>query len=106
MAVFFSVMLIKYVLNHFAGFLRIKPDGSLKISLLLSHNFGLTSIEEGYLENKCLSLKSTSISRIGFSKEPHVTELQRTFKLIDDNMLLQTVFMATTKKHVLEILWL
>ena len=82
---------------YFAGFLRFKPDGSSKVSLVLSHNFGLATIEEGYLENKCLKLKSTSISRIDFSKEPGVTELQRTFKVVDDSTLWQTVLMATTK---------
>ena len=82
---------------YFAGFLRFKPDGSSKVSLVLSHNFGLATIEEGYLENECLKLKSTSISRIDFSKEPGVTELQRTFKVVDDSTLWQTVLMATTK---------
>ena len=82
---------------YFAGFLRFKPDGSSKVSLVLSHNFGLATIEEGYLEDQCLKLKSTSISRIDFSKEPGVTELQRTFQVVDDSTLWQTVLMATTK---------
>ena len=80
----------------FSGFLRFKPDTS-QVSLLLSHNFGLSTIEEGYLEGKCLTLKSTSISRMEFAKEPRVTELQRSFQLVDENILLQTVFMATSK---------
>ena len=63
----------------------------------MSHNFGLTSIEEGNLEDKRLSLKSTSISRMEFAKEPRVTELQRTFEMVDEKSLLQTVLMATTK---------
>merc|ERR1719462_717026 len=87
---------LKFPMHQETGFLRFKPD-TLQVSLLLSHNFGLTSIEEGYLEDKCLTLKSTSISRIGYAKEPHVTELQRTFMLVDENSLLQTVLMATTK---------
>ena len=49
------------------------------------------------MENECLKLKSTSISRIDFLKKPGVTELQRTSKVVDDSTLWQTVLMATTK---------
>ena len=49
------------------------------------------------MEEKCLKLKSKSISRIDFAKETSVTEIERTFQIIDDEKLLQTVLMATTK---------
>ena len=85
----------KFPMHQETGFLRIKP-GTQDVSLMLSHNFGLTSLEEGSVEGKTLSLKSSQIARMSFGKEPAVTEIQRTFKLLDENTLFQEIMMATT----------
>ena len=58
---------------------------------------GITSIEEGCVENNILKLSSTNISRISFSKEPYVTKLERTIKLLDNETLEQVILMETNK---------
>ncbi len=87
---------LKFPMHQETGFLRIKP-GTGQVCFLLSHNFGLTSTEEGTVENKSLRLKSVNISRMSFAKEPAVTELQRTIEMVDESTLHQVVLMATTK---------
>ena len=97
----------KVPMHQETGFLRIKP-GTNQVSLLLSHNFGLTSIEEGVLEGRSIVLESKSISRISFAKEPEVKKLNRTIKLEGDK-LAQTIFMETSNtalsKH-LEVVYI
>ena len=86
---------LKFPMHQENGFLRIKP-GTDEVSLVLSHNFGITSIEEGKNEEgKSLKLKSKEIARMSFAKEPSVTQLEREFVLLDEKTLKQTVFMAT-----------
>lgn len=87
----------KFPMHQESGFLRMKP-GTDEVSLILSHNFGMTSVEEGKVaEENALVLKSKDIARMSFAKEPAVIEIQRTINLIDENTLHQVVFMATTK---------
>lgn len=77
-----------------SGFLRINPN-SQQVAFMVAHNFGLTSLEEGEIEDKRLRLKSTGIQRMGFAKEPAVTEICRELKLNDNSQLVLTLSMAT-----------
>lgn len=86
----------KFPMHQESGFLRMKL-GTDQVSLILSHNFGIASVEEGQVLDKSLVLKSKEISRMSFAKEPAVTEIHRTIKLVDENTLHQVVLMATTK---------
>lgn len=66
----------KKPMHREVGFLKIIP-GSNKISLVLAHNFGLTTIEEGQVEANEIKLKSTSIARISEGcKEPAVLRVK------------------------------
>ncbi|XP_031367749.1 THAP domain-containing protein 4-like [Apis dorsata] len=86
----------KKPLHYEMGFLKIIPDTN-KVHLLLSHNFGATTIEEGIFENKIIKLRSTNIGRPTKGTNLHkVTEIQREFKLIGD-CLQHTLYMATEK---------
>ncbi|XP_063543731.1 peroxynitrite isomerase THAP4-like [Cydia strobilella] len=78
------------------GFLRIKP-GSHQLAFIVSHNFGLTSLEEGQVEpeKQQVVLISTSISRMSFAKQPSVKSLKRVWKLLDPGTLEVTIYMET-----------
>lgn len=78
-----------------SGFLKIKPETN-ELSLLVSHNFGICSIEEGKVDGTSIVLESTDIIRNRLSKDPHVTKLRRIYKLIDNNQLEIRTDMATT----------
>lgn len=87
---------------HFeSGFLRVQP-GTDTVSLVSSHNFGLTSIEEGIMVNKIIVLKSKSLNRMSFAKPPRVTELNRTFQLNPDGSFQIKADMATEGKPCLQ----
>ncbi|XP_054263808.1 peroxynitrite isomerase THAP4-like isoform X3 [Macrosteles quadrilineatus] len=59
---------------HFeAGFLRIKPDSN-QVSFVVSHNFGVSEVEEGTVDENRLVLETISISRMSFAKDPAVTK--------------------------------
>ncbi|XP_014361391.2 peroxynitrite isomerase THAP4 [Papilio machaon] len=81
------------------GFLRILPEKE-KVALVVSHNIGLTTIEEGHYDCnlKEIKLASVSIARTSFSKPPHVTNLLREFILLSPDTLQVTVFMTTDQK--------
>lgn len=84
----------KRPMHREVGFLKVIP-GTNKVSLILSHNFGLTTIEEGIIGDKVLNLKTTGILRqTEGTKPPAVTELQREFTLVG-NCLQQVLCMAT-----------
>uniref|UniRef100_V9IL97 THAP domain-containing protein 4 n=2 Tax=Apis cerana TaxID=7461 RepID=V9IL97_APICE len=86
----------KKPLHYEMGFLKIIPDTN-KVHLLLSHNFGVTTIEEGIFENNIIKLRSTNIRRPTKVANSHkVIEIQREFKLIGD-CLQHTLYMATEK---------
>lgn len=78
-----------------SGFLRINP-GTDEVAFLVSHNFGICSIEEGKVKSTKIELESTSIARLTFAKQPHVTKLRRTLSLLEDGKLEITTDMATT----------
>lgn len=52
----------KKPLHYEVGFLKIIPDTN-KVFMLLSHNFGVTTIEEGTVEDQTIKLKTTHIAR-------------------------------------------
>ncbi|KAG7202828.1 hypothetical protein KM043_009982 [Ampulex compressa] len=84
----------KRPMHRETGFLKVIP-GTNKISLILAHNFGLSTIEEGEVNDKTLNLKTTSILRpTAGTKPPAVTKLCREFKLVD-NTLQHVLHMAT-----------
>ena len=79
------------------GFLRISPNSDA-VALVLSHNFGLSSVEEGVCGPEgLLELESTSIGRMAWTKEPRVTQIKRVFTLSEKKSLVQKVFMATER---------
>lgn len=86
-----------------SGHLRINPACIGDVSLLVSHNFGLVSLEEGTVSNNNMNLKSTAIARMKFAKDPAVTELVRTYQFCPDTDRLHLiVYMATTKTELSE----
>ena len=85
----------KVPMHQETGFLRIKP-GTNQVCLVLSHNFGITTVEEGTLDGHSISFESTNIGRMSFAKEPEVKKLCRGLKL-DGEILTQTIFMETSK---------
>lgn len=85
------------------GFLRIKPDTN-ELAFVVSHNFGLTSLEEGKYnpETKEVILETVSLTRISFAKPPYVKKIRRQFKLLNDNELEVTVGMETENTPMTE----
>ncbi|XP_041989263.1 peroxynitrite isomerase THAP4-like [Aricia agestis] len=83
-------------LHQERGFLRVKP-GTKELAFMVSHNFGLTSLEEGQFDESThvIDLTSVSISRMSFAKPPAVLRFKRTIKLLDQNTLQVTVYMET-----------
>lgn len=66
----------KTPLHYEVGFLKIIPDTN-KVYMLLSHNFGVTTIEEGVFEDKIIKLKTTQIARpTEGTRRPIVLEVQ------------------------------
>ncbi|XP_034941393.1 THAP domain-containing protein 4-like [Chelonus insularis] len=84
----------KNPMHREVGFLKVVP-GTNKVVFILSHNFGLTTIEEGVIDNNSIILNSTSITRVSGSKDPAVVKVKREFKK-NDNSLEQIVCMATS----------
>ncbi|XP_075989184.1 peroxynitrite isomerase THAP4-like [Anticarsia gemmatalis] len=78
------------------GFLRIKP-GTNELAFMVSHNFGLTSLEEGTfdIEKKEIVLETVNLSRMSFAKPPAVKKLKRVMKLTAPNTLEIVLFMET-----------
>jgi len=84
-----------------SGFLRIKP-GTQHLAFMVSHNFGLTTLEEGEVSDTTISLSSKQISRMSFAKDPEVTKINRTWSLLDEDTLEQVVFMETRNTPLCE----
>ncbi|XP_012258376.2 peroxynitrite isomerase THAP4-like [Athalia rosae] len=85
----------KRPMHREVGFLKIIP-GTNKVSLIVAHNFGLTTIEEGYVDDKNIQLTSQKIARISEGcKEPAVLKIEREFRLVG-SQLEQIQRMATT----------
>ncbi|XP_076750151.1 peroxynitrite isomerase THAP4 isoform X1 [Xylocopa sonorina] len=84
----------KKPMHYEVGFLKVVPN-TKKVHLLLSHNFGVTTIEEGVFEDKLVKLKTTHVARPTESQtQSRVIELQRNFELVGD-CLQHTLYMAT-----------
>lgn len=83
-----------------SGFLKINP-GTSQLSFLVSHNFGICTIEEGRVEGTTVQLESTDIIRASSAKEPSVTKLRRSMTLIDENQLEIRTDMSTSRVHEL-----
>lgn len=81
-----------------SGFLKINP-GTSQLSFLVAHNFGICTIEEGRVEGTTITLESTDIVRASAAKDPSVTKLRRSIKLIDENQLEIKTDMATSRVH-------
>ncbi|KAL2748474.1 THAP domain-containing protein 4-like [Vespula maculifrons] len=85
----------KKPLHREVGFMKVIP-GTNKVSLLLAHNFGLTTIEEGTITDNIINLKSTGITRpCEGIKLPNVIETCRKFE-INGNSLKHIFYMATS----------
>lgn len=78
------------------GFLRIKP-GTNELAFIVSHNMGLTSLEEGkYLEEtKQITMETVGLTRMSFSKPPFVKKMKRTFTLLSPDTLEVILYMET-----------
>ncbi|KAH9633854.1 hypothetical protein HF086_013743 [Spodoptera exigua] len=78
------------------GFLRIKP-GTNELAFVVSHNMGLTSLEEGkYLdETKQIVLETVGLTRMSFSKPPYVKKMKRTLTLLSPDTLEVVLYMET-----------
>ena len=67
----------KNPMHREVGFLRMMPGSENKVVLLLSHNFGLQTIEEGTINDKEIKLESISITRMSEgTKEPSVAKVK------------------------------
>ncbi|XP_011306579.1 THAP domain-containing protein 4-like [Fopius arisanus] len=85
----------KNPMHREVGFLRVIPETN-KVKLILAHNFGVTSIEEGHTEGMNVILESTGVQRMSEgTKDPPVVKLRREWKL-DGETLEQIIYMATT----------
>ncbi|XP_057714045.1 THAP domain-containing protein 4 isoform X2 [Corythoichthys intestinalis] len=91
----------KKPLHRECGFMRMQP-GTNKVAFISAQNTGLVEIEEGELSGQQLNLRSHTIARISFAKEPHVKEISRTFQLHTDGRLEQRVSMATDSQPLTE----
>ncbi|XP_017793588.1 PREDICTED: UPF0678 fatty acid-binding protein-like protein MSMEG_6574/MSMEI_6396 [Habropoda laboriosa] len=81
-------------IHYEVGFLKIMPDTN-RVQMLLSHNRGFTTIEEGVFENKIIKLKTIYIGKpTEGTRPPAITELRRQFELVGD-CLQHTLCMAT-----------
>lgn len=84
-----------------AGFLRINP-GTNKVSFLIAHNFGITTVEEGTtINNNEMNIQTTHVNRMSFACEPYVKSLKRSYKLVG-NTLEMVVLMETTNTPLTE----
>jgi len=78
-----------------SGYLRINP-GTNKVAFLVAHNFGITTIEEGTVEDKTITLESTEIRRMSFAKDPAVTKIKRTINVVANRLIIKTDMATTT----------
>ncbi|CAH0599596.1 unnamed protein product [Chrysodeixis includens] len=85
------------------GFLRIKP-GTNELAFVVSHNFGLTSLEEGHcdVEAKQVTLETVNLTRISFAKPPFVKKLKRVITLVAPDTLEVLLCMETDSTPLTE----
>ncbi|XP_044589348.1 peroxynitrite isomerase THAP4-like [Cotesia glomerata] len=90
----------KNPMHREVGFLKIIP-GTNKVKLILSHNFGLATIEEGVVDRLNIKLDSTSVCRVTEgTKDPAVTRIKREF-IRKENSLEQVIYMTTSNTQEL-----
>nr|XP_023023332.1 THAP domain-containing protein 4-like [Leptinotarsa decemlineata] len=77
------------------GYLRIDEEGCL-VALLTAMNFGISTVEEGTLQEKSLTTNSKSIAHTKFAKMP-VVALQRCYCLNDKCQLSYILKMQTER---------
>lgn len=84
------------------GFLRIKP-GTHHLAFAVSHNFGISSIEEGSfdMQKKEIVLESNDLLRAQ-AKPPKVLKFRRVLKLLAPDILEVTLEMATENTPLTE----
>ncbi|KOB61649.1 Uncharacterized protein OBRU01_25201 [Operophtera brumata] len=84
------------------GFLRIKP-GTDNLAFAVSHNFGVSSIEEGTFnkEKKEITLESNHLLRAQ-SKPPKVLRIRRVLTLLAPDRLEVTLEMETEETPLTE----
>ena len=74
----------KKPMHREVGFLKIKPNTN-ELSFYVSHNFGLTTIEEGEVTNEEIKLISTNIARNEkMSKPPAVIQVFKSIYFWND----------------------
>ncbi|KAJ3638233.1 hypothetical protein MTP99_001631 [Tenebrio molitor] len=85
------------------GFLRIKP-GTNQVAFMIAHNLGAVSLEEGCVQDKEITFKSTSanIYSMSFVREPKVLGLERIITLKEDGTLETVLSMQTEKTPMTE----
>ncbi|CAK1587752.1 unnamed protein product [Parnassius mnemosyne] len=78
------------------GFLRINP-GTNQLAFIVSHNFGLSTIEEGHFDadKKEIKLQTVNVARTSFAKPPHVQSFKREIRLLSPDTLEIVLFMKT-----------
>lgn len=77
-----------------SGFLKVKP-GTNEVSMIVAHNFGLTTIEEGKIENNQITLLSVNIGRSSFAKGAQVKGIVRSWSKSDDGDVMYEMHMET-----------
>ncbi|XP_030753441.1 THAP domain-containing protein 4-like isoform X2 [Sitophilus oryzae] len=92
----------KSVMHLERGFLRVDDDRST-VALLTSQNFGLSTLEEGYVKDKEMVLATACIGIMKFAKQT-VLALHRSYRLTEDGKLQYCAMMETPQtpltKHV------
>ncbi|XP_026750302.2 peroxynitrite isomerase THAP4-like [Galleria mellonella] len=85
------------------GYLRIKP-GTNELAFIVSHNFGLTSLEEGQVdfEKKEIVLETVKIARMSFAKPPEVKKFKRVIRLMEPDTLEVILQMETENNPLSE----
>lgn len=83
-----------------SGFLKIIP-GTDQLSFIVSHNFGICTIEEGKVDGTNITLESTEIIRSSTAKQPNVTKIKRSIRVIEGDQLEIKTDMSTTTIHEL-----
>lgn len=86
-------------MHNESGYLRLNSENG-KIALMTSQNVGISTVEEGQVNGKQISLVSTSIGRMSFAKDPAVTQIERTFTLKDENTLEYKMNLGTCNNSV------
>ncbi|XP_045859636.1 peroxynitrite isomerase THAP4-like [Meles meles] len=85
------------------SFICLKPDTN-KVTFVSAQNTGIVEVEEGKVNGQELCITSHSIARISFTKEPHVEQTTRKFRLNSEGKLEQMVSMATITQPMTQYL--